>query len=138
MANIKNYHPRYTVEEIAEALRKNNGMVSLAARSLHITRDSIYKRMRDHPILKEVLKDARESMIDLAESALRLAILNGEPWAVALALKTIGKGRGYVERIEQTGLDGKAQRVEIYLPENTRDPKQIESEIVDADTDDTD
>jgi hypothetical protein len=31
------------------------------------------------------------------------AILNGEPWAIALALKTLGKSRGYVERAELAG-----------------------------------
>jgi hypothetical protein len=31
--------------------------------------------------------------------------LAGEPWAVALTLKTLGKQRGYVERQEVTGAD---------------------------------
>jgi hypothetical protein len=36
------------------------------------------------------------------------AIIAGEPWAVQFRLRTKGKGRGYVERIEQDlrGKDG--------------------------------
>ena len=31
--------------------------------------------------------------------------MNGEPWAIQMTLKTIGKSRGYVERQEVTGAD---------------------------------
>jgi hypothetical protein len=40
-------------------------------------------------------------MIDAGESALYRATLNGEAWAVQFLLKTLGKSRGYVERVEQ-------------------------------------
>jgi len=132
------YFREYSTDEIISAIHATNGMIAIAAQTLGCSRDTIYKRMKKYPEIKAAVDEAREYMVDLAESKLRLAILNGEPWAIALALKTIGKHRGYVERIEQTGIDGSAQRVEIYLPENTRDQNQIESEIVDADTDTTD
>ena len=38
--------------------------------------------------------------MDLAESALKRAVLAGEGWAVCFALKCQGKNRGYVERVE--------------------------------------
>jgi hypothetical protein len=38
--------------------------------------------------------------------------MNGEPWAVAMVLKTIGKSRGYVERQEVTGADGGKVQIE--------------------------
>ena len=49
---------------------------------------------------------AREELVDIAEIRLRVAINNGEPWAIALVLKTMGKNRGYTERHEITGADG--------------------------------
>ena len=38
---------------------------------------------------------------DAAEMVLYKAIMAGEPWAVQFRLRTKGKGRGYVERVQQ-------------------------------------
>ena len=48
--------------------------------------------------LKEVLSDAREDALDLAESKLMEAIRNGNLTAIIFFLKTRGKSRGYSER----------------------------------------
>jgi len=50
----------------------------------------------------------RAALVDLAEMGFKSAILNKEPWALAFALKTLGKHLGYVERQEVTGADGGA------------------------------
>jgi hypothetical protein len=52
------------------------------------------------PALVSVQRDAREGMLDDAESALYRAVIQGEAWAVCFLLKTQGKGRGYIERQE--------------------------------------
>jgi hypothetical protein len=91
-----------------EAVKKNGGAVYLAARELGCAPNTIYNRMEKTPALKQAVEDARGEVVDYAEQKLRLAILNGEPWAIAMALKTIGKHRGYVERQEVTGADGGA------------------------------
>ena len=44
--------------------------------------------------------------MDLAEMGFKSAIINKEPWALAFALKTLGKHLGYVERQEVTGAEG--------------------------------
>jgi hypothetical protein len=49
-------------------------------------------------------------------------VLAKEAWAVCFTLKTIGKGRGYVERNEVTGANGKDFIPPIiYIPSNGRD-----------------
>ena len=125
----------YTEDEIIEAIVQANGLIMVAARNLHLTKDAIYKRAKNSQRVRDAIRLAREELIDLAESALRLSILKGEPWAVSLALKTIGKERGYVERVENSGLDGQAiiHRVTLELPKNGRDefenqepPKELE------------
>jgi len=128
------FSSHHTVDEICEALKKTNGMIMLAAKTLNMTRDAIYKRARKSKKIQETIKMAREELIDLAESKLRLAILDGQPWAIALALKTVGKYRGYVERIEHEHDGADTKVVQIYLPDNKRDvidaefkePKQLE------------
>ena len=96
-----------------DAIKKNGGAVYLAARELGCAPNTIYNRMKKTPALKQAVEDARGEVVDYAEQKLRLAILNGEPWAIAMALKTIGKSRGYVERQEVTGADGKPVETKI-------------------------
>jgi hypothetical protein len=88
------------VEAIAQALEASVGNISHAARSLKVTRQTLYNRIKESPTLKAALEDARETALDNAESALQSAVLAKEAWAVCFTLKTIGKGRGYVERNE--------------------------------------
>ena len=102
---------RVTNKRMLDAIKKNGGAVYLAARELGCAPNTIYNRMKKTPALKQAVEDARGEVVDYAEQKLRLAILNGEPWAIAMALKTIGKHRGYVERQEVTGADGGAVMV---------------------------
>ena len=104
---------RVTDKRMLDAIKKNGGAVYLAARELGCAPNTIYNRMKKTPALKQAVEDARGEVVDYAEQKLRLAILNGEPWAIAMALKTIGKSRGYVERQEVTGADGGAINVII-------------------------
>ena len=97
---------RVTDKRMLEAVKKNGGAVYLAARELGCAPNTIYNRMERVPSIKQAVEDARGEVVDYAEQKLRLAILNGEPWAIAMALKTIGKSRGYVERQEVTGAEG--------------------------------
>lgn len=91
---------RLKVFEVAAALDNAKGNISAAARSFGIARQTLYTFIEKNPTLKAALEDARESLLDSAESKLGEAIEKGEAWAVCFALKTIGKGRGYVEKQE--------------------------------------
>lgn len=105
--------PRLTSEQIAAALKAANGNVSEAARQLGSCRDTIYQHMQADPALMTILTDAREALVDSAESALSKLISEGNVAAVIFALKTQGKKRGWVERQEITGADGDALKIEI-------------------------
>jgi hypothetical protein len=85
---------------IEDTLQKSMGNISVAARSLGMTRNALYQRIKRTPQLKTILDDARESLVDVAESALYSAVTKKEGWAVCFTLKTIGKSRGYIERTE--------------------------------------
>jgi hypothetical protein len=111
-----------TVEEVMEMLETCGGNISFTARKLGIARRTLYYRIQKSPTLKAALEDARETALDNAESALQSAVLAKEAWAVCFTLKTIGKGRGYVERNEVTGANGKDFIPPIiYIPSNGRD-----------------
>lgn len=91
---------RYSTEKIVAALKATNGLVYLAARQVGCTPKTIYNRAKSCAAIRRAMEDSRGELIDLSELKLRAAVLNGEPWAVALVLKTLGKDRGYVERQE--------------------------------------
>ena len=80
----------------------------MAARRLGCSKVTIYNRAKKVKAVSDAIEEAREDMVDLAELALRKSVMNGEPWSVAMVLKTLGKSRGYVERQEVTGADGGA------------------------------
>lgn len=112
-AKKKGAYSHQTKEGIIAALIANNGLIHPAAKSLGCTPQTIYSWRDKDADVKAAIENARDSIVDAAEKALLKAVENGEPWAVSLTLKTIGKGRGYTERQEITGVDGGA--VEIAL-----------------------
>jgi hypothetical protein len=91
----------------AAKLRELSGNVAAVARFFGVTRQSADKYMRRRPSLLKIAGECRETMRDNAESALYNAVLAGEPWAVMFFLRTQAKSRGYVERTEVTGQDGR-------------------------------
>jgi len=95
---------RYSIAKMIEAIRTEHGMVTRVADLLGCSPQTVRNYSRDYPAVQEALTEERERMTDLAESAMYTAISNGEPWAVAMYLKTQGKNRGYVERQEVAGV----------------------------------
>lgn len=98
--------PKFTKEQVEQALTETHGGVAIAAQRLGCSAPTIYAYLERYPDIKETVTHFREMRVDLAELRFEEAINRGEPWAVAMALKTLGKNRGYVERQEMTGADG--------------------------------
>lgn len=95
-------------------MRELSGNISGTATHFGVARNSMYRFIERHN-LQSVLDESRESLVDIAETALKRAVVGGEAWAVCFTLKTQGKRRGYVERIEQTGANGEAQKLVIEV-----------------------
>jgi len=104
---------RIPTERIIECLRETNGLISLAAKRVPCSATTIRQRARDVEKVRTCIDECRDELIDYGELSLRKAVLAGEPWAVALVLKTLGKKRGYVERQEFTGAEGGALVIAI-------------------------
>lgn len=100
---------QYRTADIIAALERTHGMIYLAAKELGCNPSTIYRRADKDKKVQAVIDSYRGQLVDKAELKLEQAVMNGEPWAVTLTLKTLGKNRGYVERQEVTGADGKAQ-----------------------------
>lgn len=97
---------RVKTQRIIDCLKETNGLISLAAKRVPCSPSTIRRRAAAVQSVQAVIDECRGELVDLGELALRRAVVNGEPWAVALVLKTLGKGRGYVERqeVQQDGV----------------------------------
>ncbi len=96
----------FTDDQIMTALNETHGMVFLAAERLGCSHITIQRRSLSTPAVRTLIEKWRGRLVDKSELKLEAAIDNGEPWAVAMTLKTRGKDRGYVERQEHTGAEG--------------------------------
>jgi len=81
---------------VAAALR-SFGNVSIMARLLGCYHKHIYNRINTSAALAEVMAEARNMFIDLAEARLIESVANSDDWAVKFTLETLGKGRGYTK-----------------------------------------
>ena len=97
---------RWTAEEVIASIEKNRGNIAAVGRQMGVSRMTIHRYMHEHPTIRAALDDARESMLDNAESVLYKKVLEGSTPELIFFLKTQGRNRGYVERSEVTGKDG--------------------------------
>ena len=91
---------RFSARQVIDALRETKGMVSYAARRLQCDIDTIQNYCNRYPSVDAARYEARTELLDLAELKLWAAIQQGEGWAVQFALRSIGRSRGYGERLD--------------------------------------
>ena len=107
----------YDEEAVAMRLRDAFGNLSAAAKALNVSRAYLEKRIEASEYLQDVLKNAREQLVDLAEASLLSMITGGHYGATRFALETLGKRRGYTSRTELTGADGVPLGIDATLLE---------------------
>jgi len=93
------------------ALEQSLGIVTTAAKSVRIDRTTHYLWLKDDEDYKAAVDSIQDITLDFAESQLHKQIKEGEVTSTIFYLKTKGKKRGYVERVEQD--------VSINLPQVT-------------------
>lgn len=96
---------KYTHKRVIEAITDAKGLLTVAARRLGCSRQTVYNYMEKHEAIREAYNDANESNIDFVENKLMMAINNDNTTAIIFFLKTKGKDRGYVERREIASLE---------------------------------
>ncbi len=107
----------YTVDMICEALRESSGLVTLAARRLGCSHTTIQRALKDSKKVRDARHEAREAFLDSAEESLMKKVEDGDLTAIIFTLKTLGKGRGYVERQE---IDMQDHTLTVKLPEELK------------------
>jgi hypothetical protein len=94
-------------DKFLEIFASKAGNISEACKAANITRRTYYDWMQDDEEFKQSVNEIQEGLLDLAESKLLENIKAGKEQSIFFYLKTIAKKRGYVERQEITGSEGK-------------------------------
>jgi hypothetical protein len=104
---IKQNSTKVQKNAMIEALTKSLGIVTTACRQVDISRETHYRWMRKDKKYKARVDDIEDIALDFAESKLHKQIDKEDTTATIFFLKTKGKRRGYIERQEITGKEGK-------------------------------
>jgi len=89
-------------------------LVTEVARRLGCSREHVYRLLNKWKTAADALQDARDAMIDLAESALLRNIRDGDTTAIKFFLQTQGHARGYGNR-QEIELTGPPQKLYVQI-----------------------
>jgi hypothetical protein len=88
--------PRYTVQQVEDALYQALGNVSIAATLLQCERMTVYNYINQYPDrLSGIREKCRRDFVDIAEGHLIVATRGGKEWAVRDTLRAFGKLIGF-------------------------------------------
>ena len=96
-----------TKKALLQSLEKSLGVVTTACKAVGLHRATFYTYYNEDEQFKAKVDELENMALDFAESQLHKQKGDGSTSATIFYLKTKGKKRGYVERQELTGADGK-------------------------------
>jgi len=116
---------------ILEALEQSLGVVTSACKKVGIGRTTFYGWLADDKEFAEQVKDIENVVLDFAESQLHKQIKDGNPSSTIFYLKTKGKKRGYVEKMESEVIN---KNIDITNLSEEEYKKQLEiaKKVIDA------
>ena len=91
--------------------------ISVACNKMGISRQVYYKWKRTNEKFAQEVEDLEDSLIDYAETKLQQNIMDGKEASIFFFLKTKGKKRGYVEKVEQEVTVNPFEELMKSLPE---------------------
>ena len=88
---------KVSTDEIIAALLVTNGMLTVAAKRLRISYNTLRKYIGNNPAVREAITEIEEYRLYCAEKKLLQMIDEGNSAAVYFYLKCKGKKRGFIE-----------------------------------------
>jgi len=111
---------KFRKEKVIAVYKTKGCNVSATCKAVGVSRAHFYRIKKSSKKFARALKDAEESNIDNVETALLSAVGEGNITAIIFFLKTKGRKRGYVEKIEHDTTITSIDPVQILLPDNGR------------------
>ena len=93
---------RYHVAQMIEAAHGSRGIKARIARSLGCDWDTVNYYARRYPSFAAALEAERQQLVDQAEHGLAERVAEGDWQAITYTLSTLGRDRGYGQKIEQS------------------------------------
>jgi AcrR family transcriptional regulator len=90
----------HTKRTLIEAMEASLGVVTTACKKVGVSRTTFYEYYKTDEDFKNTVDELEAVALDFAESQLHKQIKDGNTAATIFYLKTKGKKRGYIERIE--------------------------------------
>ena len=99
---------KYSYEQMADAMQRSFGKVTVAARLIGCDRTTLYDAFKKHPELKEVGAKAEDFVYEMAVVHVMQGAANGNREDIDRLLLHTKKGLllGFANRIELTGAEG--------------------------------
>lgn len=97
--------PYYKDDVVAAILWSASNFGQMAV-LLGRNRNRIREYVESHPDMYEIFYDVDDTMMDFIESAGKFQAVMGDGAMIRFYLQTLGKDRGYVTRVENTGKGG--------------------------------
>ncbi|NYT46372.1 MAG: hypothetical protein H0A75_00240 [Candidatus Methanofishera endochildressiae] len=107
--------PKISRETIMRALKKTGYNQTYAAKELGKSRSWLKVKLSEDTQLRQMFDDARELVLDKAESQLEILVEKGDFNAIKFALSTRGRGRGFGTSIEVTGDSAKPIKIKATM-----------------------
>jgi ACT domain-containing protein len=92
---------QHTKKALIEALEKSLGIITTACKIVGIDRTTFYRYLKEDKDFAKEVKEIENVTLDFVESQLHKQIQENSTAATIFFLKTKGKSRGYIEKIEQ-------------------------------------
>ena len=110
---------QYTAKQFIEAIPGTGGIIGTIAQRVGCKWHTAKKYIDEMPTVRAVYDDECEIMLDVAESAVVMSVKGGDTRDAKWYLQMKGKQRGYVDRQEVTGAEGKPiSIIEAVKPES--------------------
>ena len=93
-----NGQPWFDPLVVADALRQARGIISVAARAIPCSHETVRSYLKRYPVVREAFEDARASLVDLVQVRLAEAVEAGNLRAITTVLTQLGADRGYTRK----------------------------------------
>ena len=100
LENMANQAKDYPEALVLQAIKGSAGILSTVARKLECDWHTAEFYKNKWESTKKAYQDERETLLDMAESAIATGIRDGDLGSARWMLATLGKNRGYTEKTE--------------------------------------